>query len=120
MRSSRFVHPDAGKPLPVLFKQGHDQKLRTRIEGQAGGLVALARLIDSAEEYASGKTDLFVYAPGGGLRVYRPDTGVQVANLACGGGHWNTPIAIDGKIALPEGNSNSHAVSGVLDIWRLP
>ncbi len=45
-----------------LFKQGHDQKLRTRLEERAGGLVALARLIDSAEEYASGKTDLEEFA----------------------------------------------------------
>ena len=65
-------------------------------------------------------TLLFVYDPGGGLRVYRSDTGVQLADLACGGGHWNSPIVIDGKIALPEGNSNAHATSGVLDIWRLP
>src|SRR5207302_6737213 len=65
-------------------------------------------------------TLLFVYDPGGGLRVYRSDTGVQLADLACGAGHWNSPIVIDGKIALPEGNSNSHATSGVLDIWRLP
>jgi len=66
-------------------------------------------------------TLLFVYDPnGGGLRVYRSDTGVQLADLACGGGHWNSPIVIDGKIALPEGNANAHAASGVLDIWRLP
>jgi PQQ-like domain len=64
---------------------------------------------------------LFVYDQnGGGLRVYRSDTGVLVADLPCGGGHWNSPIVIDGKIALPEGNSNAHATSGVLDIWRLP
>jgi len=64
---------------------------------------------------------LFVYDPnGGGLRVYRPDTGAQLADLACGGGHWNSPIVIDGRIALPEGNSNAHATSGVLNIWRLP
>src|SRR5437660_6526655 len=65
-------------------------------------------------------TLLFVYDPGGGLRVYRSDTGVQLADLACGGGHWNTPIVIDGKVALPEGNSNSHAASGVVDRRRLP
>ena len=64
---------------------------------------------------------LFVYDPnGGGLRVYRSDTGALLADLACGGGHWNSPIVIDGKIALPEGNSNAHATSGVLDIWHLP
>jgi hypothetical protein len=66
-------------------------------------------------------TLLFVYDPnGGGLRVYRSDTGAQLAVLACGGGHWNSPIVIDAKIALPEGNANAHATSGVLDIWRLP
>jgi PQQ-like domain len=64
---------------------------------------------------------VFVYDPtGGGLRVYRWDTGTQVAALACGSGHWNSPIVIDGKIALPEGNANAHATSGVLNIWRVP
>src|SRR2546425_1111191 len=35
-----------------LFKQGHDQKLRTRVEEREGGLVALTRLVDHAEEFA--------------------------------------------------------------------
>jgi hypothetical protein len=66
-------------------------------------------------------TLLFVYDPGGGgLRVYRPDTGAPVTVLACGGGHWNSPIVTDGRIALPQGDANAHATSGVLDIWRLP
>jgi hypothetical protein len=63
---------------------------------------------------------LYVYAPGGGLRVYQAATGTLVTTLACGGGHWNSPIIADGRIALPEGNANSHAASGILDIWRLP
>ena len=63
---------------------------------------------------------LFIYDPtGGGLRVYQPATGSVVATLPCGSGHWNTPIVIDGRIALPEGSSNSHATTGVLDIWRV-
>jgi hypothetical protein len=61
---------------------------------------------------------LFVYDPGGGLRVYETTTGRQVATLDCGSGHWNSPIVVDGRIALPEGNANSHMTSGVLDIWR--
>ncbi len=61
---------------------------------------------------------LFVYDPGGGLRVYEATTGHQVATLDCGAGHWNSPIVVDGRIALPEGNANSHMTSGVLDIWR--
>ena len=61
---------------------------------------------------------LYVYDPDGGLRVYVPDTGREVATLQSGGGHWNSPIVVDGRIALPEGDSNRHQTSGVLDIWR--
>jgi PQQ-like domain len=63
---------------------------------------------------------LYVYDPQGGLRIYEPIKGNQVANLESGTGHWNSPIVADGKIALPEGNANDHAASGVLDIWSLP
>jgi hypothetical protein len=42
-----------------------------------------------------------------------------VTTLACGAGHWNSPIVVDGRIALPEGDANDHRTSGVLDIWRL-
>jgi hypothetical protein len=63
---------------------------------------------------------LWVYDPGGGLRVYRLPSGKLAATLSAGGGHWNSPIVTDGRVALPEGDANSHATSGVLDIWRLP
>jgi outer membrane protein assembly factor BamB len=62
----------------------------------------------------------FVYDPRGGLRVLEATTGVLVATLECDGGHWNSPIVADGRVALPEGNANRHATSGVLDIWRIP
>jgi hypothetical protein len=62
---------------------------------------------------------LFVYDPDGGLRVYRPTSGDQLTSLASGGGHWNSPIVADGRVALPEGNANDHRRSGVLDIWTL-
>ena len=62
---------------------------------------------------------LYVYDPGGGLRVYEPETGKEVATLECGSGHWNSPIVVDGRIAVPEGSSNQRRTSGVLDIWRL-
>ena len=54
---------------------------------------------------------------GGGLNVYRPRSGRRVATLSSGSGHWNSPIIVDGRIALPEGDANDHATSGVLDIW---
>jgi outer membrane protein assembly factor BamB len=63
---------------------------------------------------------LYVYDPDGGLRVYEPETGRQVASLDCGNGHWNSPIVVDGRVALPEGNANQHLTSGILNIWRLP
>jgi len=64
---------------------------------------------------------LWVYDPGGGgVRVYRLPSGKAVATLSAGSGHWNSPIVTDGRVALPEGDANEHATSGVLDIWRLP
>jgi outer membrane protein assembly factor BamB len=62
---------------------------------------------------------LWVYDPDGGLNVYVPRSGKLVASLTCGVGHWNSPIVVDGRVALPEGNANDHATTGVLDIWRL-
>ena len=44
----------------------------------------------------------------------------MIANLDCGSGHWNSAIAVDGRIALPEGNANDHATAGVLDVWTVP
>ncbi|MGD0166443.1 MAG: PQQ-binding-like beta-propeller repeat protein [Gaiellaceae bacterium] len=61
---------------------------------------------------------LWVYGPGGGLRVYVPGTGKLVTTLKAGPGHWNSPIVVAGRVALPEGNANDHKTSGVLDIWR--
>ncbi len=63
---------------------------------------------------------LFVYDPAGTLRVFEPATGKAIAQLACGSGHWNSPIVVDRRIALPQGNANSHSTSGTLNIWRLP
>jgi outer membrane protein assembly factor BamB len=61
---------------------------------------------------------LFVYDPYGGLLIYEAASGRLIAALACGPGHWNSPIVADSRIALPEGNANAHQMRGVLDIWR--
>jgi outer membrane protein assembly factor BamB len=63
---------------------------------------------------------LFVYARGGGLNVYDAVSGKRIATLPCGPGHWSSPIVVQDRIILPEGNANDHASSGVLDIWSLP
>ena len=62
---------------------------------------------------------LYVYNPQGGLYVYDAVTGKQLTKLESGSGHWNGPIVVDGKIALPEGNANEHATAGVLDVWTI-
>ncbi len=62
---------------------------------------------------------LYVYDPhGGGLNVYRAGSRKPVGTLAAGAGHWNSPIVVDGRIALPEGSANDHSTQGILDIWR--
>ncbi|MGH9534676.1 MAG: PQQ-binding-like beta-propeller repeat protein [Terriglobales bacterium] len=64
---------------------------------------------------------LYVYDPrGGALYVYQPGSGQQVGNLAAASGHWNSPIVVDGMIALPVGSANHHQTSGTLYVWRLP
>jgi hypothetical protein len=64
---------------------------------------------------------LYVYDPaGGGLNVYDPTSGGREGNLPAGSGHWNSPIVIDGRIALPEGSANDHGTEGILDIYSLP
>jgi hypothetical protein len=62
---------------------------------------------------------LYIYDPNGGLGIYQPRSGKKLRTLAAAGGHWNSAIAADGRIALPEGDANQHALSGVLDIYRL-
>jgi outer membrane protein assembly factor BamB len=62
---------------------------------------------------------LYIDGPGG-IHVYVPATGKELTVLPGGDVHWESPIVADGRVAAPEGNSNDHALSGVLDIYRTP
>ncbi len=64
--------------------------------------------------------DLLYVAGSGSVHVYAPTSGKEVATLPSGTVHWQSPIVADGRVAMPEGNANDHATSGVLDIYRLP
>jgi hypothetical protein len=87
---------------------------------RGGRLHSVWRVSDAGTSPVIAGGLLWVYDPsGGGLRVYRPASGSVVATLSAGGGHWNSPIVADGRVAVPEGNANDHATSGVLDIWSL-
>ena len=87
---------------------------------QAGRLVEMWKNGHAGTSPVLAEGLLYVYDPSGELRIYDARTGRAVASLASGGGHWNSPIVVRGKVALPEGNANAHATSGVLDIWNLP
>lgn len=87
---------------------------------QKGQLVSIWKKSNAGTSPVVAGGLLYVYDPRGGLRIYNPTIGTEIANLHCGTGHWNSPIVVDGKIALPVGNANAHATSGVLDIWSLP
>jgi hypothetical protein len=64
---------------------------------------------------------LYVYdQQDGALVVRRPTDGRALISLSAGTGHWNSPIAVGGRIVLPEGNYMDHATSGVVDIYHLP
>ena len=61
---------------------------------------------------------LFVYDPSGGLRVYDAASGRLLKTLQSGGGHWNSPIVVNGMIVVTEGNANKHETAGVMNVWR--
>jgi hypothetical protein len=54
----------------------------------------------------------------GGIHVYVPQTGADVADLPIGDAHWQAPIVVDGRIADAEGDANQHLETGVLNIYR--
>ena len=61
---------------------------------------------------------LLYVAGSGSVRVYVPASGKAVATLPSGPVHWQSPIIANGRVAMPEGNANDHATTGVLDIYR--
>jgi hypothetical protein len=61
---------------------------------------------------------LYVYdLSGGGIYVYRPGSSRPISKLPGEGGHWNSPIVVDGHVVEPEGNANNHETSGQLEIF---
>jgi outer membrane protein assembly factor BamB len=61
---------------------------------------------------------VWIYDPSGGLNVYRPASGKRVRHLPAPSGHWNSPIVAGGRVYLPSGNANDHALGGTLSIYR--
>ena len=112
---------------PMVWAQGSTTMLFAADYGATEAWkVSAGRLTKAWRNGAAGTSPLvaggllWVYDPYGGLNVYDPATGDLLTTLSCGGGHWNSPIVVPGRVALPEGNANDHDTTGVLDIWRLP
>jgi hypothetical protein len=64
---------------------------------------------------------LYVYDPlGGAVNVYEPTHLRRLVSLPAAAGHWNSPIVVGGRVIVPEGNANDHAMTGTLDIFHLP
>ncbi len=63
---------------------------------------------------------LYVYDPrAGGIVVYDPGSGRQIAKLAGTSGHWNSPIVVDGHVIEPEGNANDARLTGTIDLFSV-
>lgn len=111
---------------PAVFQAGQTTWLFAADNGGTAAWVLAGGRLQAKWKNNNGGTSpviagglLYVYDADGGLRVYQAETGQQVAKLDCGSGHWNSPIVMDGRIVLPEGNSNDHRTSGILNIWRI-
>jgi len=64
---------------------------------------------------------LYVYDPGGTLRVLTPASGRTIATLPAAAGHWSSPIVVGGRVILPVGGSTpDDATSGRVFIYHLP
>jgi outer membrane protein assembly factor BamB len=64
---------------------------------------------------------LYVYNESQGvLNVFNPVNGHLYRSLPAGGGHWNSPIIVGGRIVLPIGDYHDHASTGEVVMYHLP
>ncbi|HEX8976788.1 MAG TPA: PQQ-binding-like beta-propeller repeat protein [Solirubrobacteraceae bacterium] len=64
---------------------------------------------------------LFIFDPQDGrLLIRSPTDGRVVRSLPAARGHWNSPIAVGGRIIEPTGSYHSSERSSVIYIWHLP
>jgi hypothetical protein len=108
----------------VLHSSGNTEAFVATGQGTAAYRLSNGRLQKLWENGNAGTSPviagslLWVYDPGGGLNVYRPESGKLVRHFDVPSGHWNSPIVAGGRVYVPSGDSNDHSGSGVLTILR--
>ncbi|HEV2700530.1 MAG TPA: PQQ-binding-like beta-propeller repeat protein [Steroidobacteraceae bacterium] len=132
-----YLFASNGRGGTTAWTFGADHQLKEAWKSKTGG---------NSPFYAGGL--LYVYDPaprGAKLHVFDAVSGNSVADLEAGGGHWNSPIVVDNRIAMPEGAISGFGFAGgrrpgppgapaaaappppppgiphgIVDIWRLP
>jgi len=135
-----YLFASTGRGGTTAWTFGADHQLKEAWKSKTGG---------NTPFYAGGLLYIFDPAPRGAkLHVFDAVSGNPVAELDSGGGHWNSAIVADNRIALPEGAisgfgfvggrrpgapgapaaaapvappAQPQAIQpGIVDIWRLP
>ena len=104
-----FVADDSGTAAYVLNMGRRPRLVRVWQNGSGGTSPVLAGGL------------LYVYdEQGGSLNIYNPVSGSRLRSLDAAGGHWNSPIAVGGRVILPTGNANAHSSGGRIFVYHLP
>lgn len=104
INNTTYLFASNGRGGTTAWTFGADHQLKEAWKSKTGG---------NSPFYANGM--LFVYDPaaqGSKLNVFDATNGNVVASLEAGPGHWNSPIVVDNRIALPEGAISGFAFGG--------
>jgi hypothetical protein len=137
-----YLFASTGRGGTTAWTFGADHQLKEAWKSKTGG---------NSPFYAGGL--LYIYDPaprGAKLHIFDAVSGNPVADLDAGGGHWNSPIVADNRVAMPEGAISGFGFAGgrrpgppgapaaaapppvappapppgippgIVDIWRLP
>jgi outer membrane protein assembly factor BamB len=135
-----YLFATTGRGGTTAWTFGADHQLKEAWKSKTGG---------NSPFYAGGL--LYIYDPaprGSKLHVFDAVSGNPVADLDAGSGHWNSPIGVATRIAMPEGAISGFGFAGgrrpgppgapaaaapvapppppqgippgIVDIWRLP